>query len=54
VARRRLGFWKRGAAALVKPLMIVMSRRDWRGMKNIPANHQQRSFKKPSTICCRR
>jgi len=37
VARRRLGFWKRGAAALVKPLMIVMSRRDWRGMENIPA-----------------
>jgi len=38
VARRRLGFWKRGAAALVKPLMIVMSRRDWRGMENIPAS----------------
>ena len=37
MARRRLGFWKRGAAALVKPLMIVMSRRDWRGMENIPA-----------------
>jgi hypothetical protein len=27
-----------GAAALVKPLMIVMSRRDWRGMENNPGH----------------
>jgi 1-acyl-sn-glycerol-3-phosphate acyltransferase len=36
VARRKIGFWKRGAVALVKPVMIMMSRRDWRGMYHIP------------------
>jgi 1-acyl-sn-glycerol-3-phosphate acyltransferase len=36
VARRRLGFWRRFAVSIVKPLMIVMTRRDWRGMENIP------------------
>jgi 1-acyl-sn-glycerol-3-phosphate acyltransferase len=36
VARRKVGFWQRGAAIVVKPVMIVMSRRDWRGMENIP------------------
>jgi 1-acyl-sn-glycerol-3-phosphate acyltransferase len=37
VARRKVGFWQRGAVSLVKPLMIVMSKRDWRGMEHIPA-----------------
>lgn len=36
MARRKVGFWKRGAVSLVKPLMIVMSKRDWRGMAHIP------------------
>jgi 1-acyl-sn-glycerol-3-phosphate acyltransferase len=36
VARRRLGFWRRFAVLTVKPTMIVMSRRDWRGMEHIP------------------
>lgn len=36
MARRKIGFWQRGAVTLVKPLMIVMSRRDWRGMEHIP------------------
>ena len=33
----RLGFWQRGAVSVVKPLMIVMTKRDWRGMHHIPA-----------------
>jgi 1-acyl-sn-glycerol-3-phosphate acyltransferase len=37
LVRRRLGFWRRITVTLVKPLMIVMSRTDWRGMQNIPA-----------------
>ncbi len=37
MARRKIGFWKRGAVALVKPVMIMMSRRDWHGMENIPS-----------------
>jgi len=37
VARRRLGFWRRFAASLVRPLMTVMVRPDWRGMTNLPA-----------------
>jgi 1-acyl-sn-glycerol-3-phosphate acyltransferase len=36
VARRKVGFWQRGAAVVVKPVMTVMTRRDWRGMANIP------------------
>jgi 1-acyl-sn-glycerol-3-phosphate acyltransferase len=31
-----LGFWPRFAVALVKPLMTVLTERDWRGMENIP------------------
>lgn len=37
MARRRLGFWRRFAASLVRPLMTIMARPDWRGMANIPA-----------------
>jgi 1-acyl-sn-glycerol-3-phosphate acyltransferase len=38
LARRRLGFWRRLAVTLVKPLVIVMSRTDRRGMEFIPAD----------------
>jgi len=37
VARRRLGFWRRFAVMLVKPVMTGMTRRTWRGMDHIPA-----------------
>jgi 1-acyl-sn-glycerol-3-phosphate acyltransferase len=33
---RKLGFWPRFAVVIVKPLMTVLTRRDWRGMENIP------------------
>jgi 1-acyl-sn-glycerol-3-phosphate acyltransferase len=33
---RKLGFWPRFAVAVVKPLMTVLTERDWRGMDNIP------------------
>jgi 1-acyl-sn-glycerol-3-phosphate acyltransferase len=38
VARRRLGFWSRTTVILVKPLLIVMTKRDWSGMDQIPAS----------------
>src|SRR5262249_17740637 len=38
LTRRRLGFWRRLAVTLVRPLVIVMSRTDRRGMANIPAS----------------
>jgi 1-acyl-sn-glycerol-3-phosphate acyltransferase len=37
LARRRLGFWRRLAVVVVKSMMGVMSRTDWRGMEHIPA-----------------
>jgi 1-acyl-sn-glycerol-3-phosphate acyltransferase len=37
VSRRRIGFWYRLAAAIVKPPLIVLMKRDWRGMEHIPA-----------------
>jgi 1-acyl-sn-glycerol-3-phosphate acyltransferase len=36
VARRRLGFWRRFAVVLVKPVMSVWTRRTWKGMDNMP------------------
>lgn len=36
MARRRLGFWRRFAVAVVKPSMIGLTRRTWRGMAHIP------------------
>ena len=36
MARRRLGFWRRLTVMLVKPVLTVMTRRDWRGMERIP------------------
>ncbi|MEO3817880.1 lysophospholipid acyltransferase family protein [Plantactinospora sp. B24E8] len=38
MARRRLGFWRRFAVSVVKPVMKVWTRRDWRGMENVPAS----------------
>jgi 1-acyl-sn-glycerol-3-phosphate acyltransferase len=37
LGRRRLGFWQWFGVSVVKPTMIVMTRRDWRGLANIPA-----------------
>jgi 1-acyl-sn-glycerol-3-phosphate acyltransferase len=37
VSRRRIGFWYRLAAAIAKPPLIAVIKRDWRGMENIPA-----------------
>jgi 1-acyl-sn-glycerol-3-phosphate acyltransferase len=36
VARRRRGFWQRLAAVLIKPPLMVLTRRDWRGAEHIP------------------
>jgi 1-acyl-sn-glycerol-3-phosphate acyltransferase len=33
---RRLGFWKRTAVVLIKPPLLGLTRRNWRGMENIP------------------
>ncbi|MEU8469891.1 lysophospholipid acyltransferase family protein [Streptomyces sp. NPDC029006] len=35
--RRRIGFWYRFAAVLCKPPLVVLIKRDWRGMEHIPA-----------------
>ncbi|MCE7079915.1 1-acyl-sn-glycerol-3-phosphate acyltransferase [Streptomyces sp. ST2-7A] len=37
MSRRRIGFWYRFAAFLVKPTMLLLFSRDWRGVENIPA-----------------
>jgi 1-acyl-sn-glycerol-3-phosphate acyltransferase len=36
VRRGRLGFWYRLAVCLIKPAMLVLTRRDWRGQQHIP------------------
>jgi 1-acyl-sn-glycerol-3-phosphate acyltransferase len=33
----RLGFWRRFAWGVVKPPMILLTRRDWSGMEHVPA-----------------
>jgi 1-acyl-sn-glycerol-3-phosphate acyltransferase len=38
VSRRKIGFWYRLAAVLVKPPLVVLFKRDWRGMEHIPAD----------------
>ncbi|MEH0824561.1 MULTISPECIES: lysophospholipid acyltransferase family protein [unclassified Micromonospora] len=35
MTRRRLGFWRRFAVALVKPVMLVWTRRTWRGAEQL-------------------
>ncbi|UGY93800.1 lysophospholipid acyltransferase family protein [Streptomyces gobiensis] len=37
MSRRRIGFWYRLAAVLAKPPLLVLFKRDWRGMEHIPA-----------------
>ncbi|WP_037756501.1 lysophospholipid acyltransferase family protein [Streptomyces sp. AA0539] len=36
MSRRRIGLYYRCAAFLVKPLMLILFKRDWRGQENIP------------------
>ncbi|MET7641671.1 lysophospholipid acyltransferase family protein [Streptomyces sp. NPDC005438] len=38
MARRKFGFWYRLAAVLVKPPMLLLFKRDWRGTEHIPAD----------------
>jgi 1-acyl-sn-glycerol-3-phosphate acyltransferase len=38
VSRRRIGFWYRLAAVICKPPLLVLFKRDWQGMENIPAD----------------
>ncbi|MFI6083535.1 lysophospholipid acyltransferase family protein [Streptomyces sp. NPDC051217] len=37
MSRPRIGFWYRLAAVIAKPPLIVLFKRDWRGMEHIPA-----------------
>ena len=36
MARRRLGFWRRIAVMVVKPVVTVWTRRSWTGMEHLP------------------
>jgi 1-acyl-sn-glycerol-3-phosphate acyltransferase len=36
VARRGLGFWRRFAVVVVKPVLTVWTKRDWSGMAHLP------------------
>ncbi len=36
--RRRLGFWRRLAVVLLKPPLLVFTRRTWRGLSHVPAH----------------
>ncbi|MFM9366551.1 lysophospholipid acyltransferase family protein [Streptomyces sp. Da 82-17] len=36
--RRRIGFWYRLAAVIAKPPLVVLLKRDWRGVEHIPAD----------------
>ena len=36
MARRKLGFWRRFTASLVKPSMLVLTKRTWSGIEHIP------------------
>lgn len=38
MSRRRIGFWYRLAALVAKPPLVVLFKRDWRGMEHIPAD----------------
>ncbi|WP_368396451.1 lysophospholipid acyltransferase family protein [Streptomyces sclerotialus] len=37
MSRHRIGFWYRLAAVIAKPPLVVLFKRDWQGMENIPA-----------------
>lgn len=36
---RRLGFWRRTTVMVAKPLLVLMTKRDWTGMDRIPDQH---------------
>ncbi|MBB5935962.1 lysophospholipid acyltransferase family protein [Streptomyces zagrosensis] len=36
--RHRIGFWYRLAAVIAKPPLVILFKRDWRGMENIPSH----------------
>ncbi|WP_419998201.1 lysophospholipid acyltransferase family protein [Streptomyces boninensis] len=38
MSRRKIGFWYRLAAVIAKPPLLVLFKRDWRGMEHIPAD----------------
>ena len=38
MSRRRIGFWYRLAAVIAKPPLVLLFKRDWRGMENIPTD----------------
>lgn len=38
MVRRRLGIWRRLVVAVLKPSLLVLTRRDWRGLENLPAD----------------
>ncbi|MFE7314928.1 lysophospholipid acyltransferase family protein [Streptomyces sp. NPDC057555] len=38
MSRRRIGFWYRLAAVICKPPLLVLFKRDWRGMEHIPTD----------------
>lgn len=38
MARRRLGFWRCFSVAVVKPPMVLLTRRAWRGAEHIPSS----------------
>ncbi|MFD3483023.1 lysophospholipid acyltransferase family protein [Streptomyces sp. NPDC058665] len=38
MSRPRIGFWYRLAAVIAKPPLVVLFKRDWRGMEHIPAH----------------
>lgn len=37
MTRRKLGFWRRFAVAVIKPPLLLLTRRDWSGSAHIPA-----------------
>ena len=34
---RRIGFWYRLAVVIIKPLLVVLTKQDWRGAEHLPA-----------------
>jgi 1-acyl-sn-glycerol-3-phosphate acyltransferase len=38
VSRRRISFWYRLAAAIAKPPLVTLFKREWQGMEHIPAD----------------
>ncbi|WP_171170168.1 1-acyl-sn-glycerol-3-phosphate acyltransferase [Streptomyces sp. I05A-00742] len=38
MSRHRIGFWYRFTAVLAKPPLVILFKREWRGMEHIPAD----------------